>query len=92
MARLGSRVGDWRRSPIVDALSRRGLLVATVALCALVLRLGVDAPPEASPQGVANMLGARIGGAVHPDEFVWEPSRGSVIDALFGGLYGIPEK
>lgn len=55
-----------------------------VATCALVVRLSVESPPPPTPEGVATMLGGAIGGAVQPDEFVWEPSRGEWYDVLVG--------
>jgi len=40
--------------------------------------------PEATPAGVAAALGEEVGGAVAPDEYVWAPSRGAFVDAVWG--------
>ncbi len=66
------------------AVLQRVRLVVVIAACALVTRLLAGTPPDPTPQGVAKMLGTAIAGVVHPDEFVWEPSRGAVIDVLMG--------
>jgi hypothetical protein len=84
LARLSSIVGRLRRFRAVDALSRRAALVGVVALCALMVRMREQAPPPPTPDGMAEMLGMAIGGAVHADDFVWEPSRGGYVDALLG--------
>jgi hypothetical protein len=40
--------------------------------------------PEATPSGVADMLGASIGQVVLPQDVRWEPSRGDVADLVLG--------
>lgn len=73
-----------RASRIVEELRGRAALFGFVAACALATRLWAPAPPAATPDGVSEMLGGAIQGTVHADEFVWEPSRGTMVDALLG--------
>jgi hypothetical protein len=59
-------------------------IVPLLALPALLARLCTPAPPPATLSGMADMLGAAAGCAVDPDGFVWEPSRGPVLDTVLG--------
>ncbi len=84
LARLGG-IRGLRRFRLAAAALQRLALVGTVAACAALTRFWVaDAPPPATPEGVAEMLAASVGGSVLSDEFVWEPSRGPWFDALLG--------
>lgn len=67
----------WR----ISVRIRVALVVAALAACA---RIALPGPPEATLRGVAEMLGASIGGEVDPDAFVWESSRGGIADAVLG--------
>lgn len=64
----------------------RGRLRAVlgVAGVALVARLSTPAPPPKTAEDIAAMLGRAAGGAVAPDQFIWEPRGGALSDALFG--------
>ncbi len=62
----------------------RGLLAGGVALVALVLRLGAEAPPPRSVEGVADLLGRAAGASVKPDDFLWEERGGFLHDAFVG--------
>jgi len=70
------RVASWLRN-------RWPLVACSVALT-LAWRLPGAAPPPRSLEGVAALLGAQVSGSVAPDEFVWERSRGAIVDPLLG--------
>lgn len=53
-------------------------------LLALVGRCARPAPPAASLEGVAALLGTASGTAVAPRDFLWEPSRGVIGDLFLG--------
>lgn len=72
------------RYPIGKTLHARRWLVAALVVAGVGLRLRTPAPPEATQAGVASMLGAAVEGEVAEGEFLWEPSRGSLLDALWG--------
>ncbi len=59
-------------------------LLAVAAIVAAILRFGSQAPADRSLEGVADLLEGAVGGTVAVDEFVWEPSEGSLTDPLFG--------
>src|SRR5687768_3709875 len=93
VAALYERAGDVRarlsnsrslKARFSVAVARRLPLVAAAAFLALMSRCGLEDPPEATPAGVAGMLGRSIGGGVDANEFIWEPSRGPLVDALLG--------
>ena len=54
------------------------------ACLGLVLHLTDPSPPPRTAEGVAAMLGAAVGGAVRPDDFVWEARGGPLHDAFLG--------
>lgn len=58
--------------------------VLAMGACAVVATLVAAPYPERSEQGVSELLARAAGGAVSPDDFVWEPSRGFVDDLVFG--------
>ncbi len=62
---------------------RAGVLAVLSAL-ALLERAVAPPPPPPTPPGLAQALGARVGGRVDPADIVWEPSRGLLADALLG--------
>lgn len=63
----------------------RGRLVACSAGVALVASFGRAAPPGRDLAALATALGrAAGGGVVSPADVRWEPSRGAVIDAVYG--------
>ncbi|MFO0592372.1 MAG: hypothetical protein U0441_32805 [Polyangiaceae bacterium] len=62
----------------------RGPLLGAVALVALAAALRSEAPPERSIEGVAAALGRAAGGAVKPDDFLWEERGGFLHDAFVG--------
>ena len=72
--RLAFALPLLRRLPAIGALA---LLAASLRLCA-------PAPAPADQDGVAAMLGEAVDGAVARDGFVWERSRGWLVDALLG--------
>ncbi|PIE05696.1 MAG: hypothetical protein CSA75_03450, partial [Sorangium cellulosum] len=55
--------------------------MAALAVC---VRFALPAPPAATLRGVADMLGSAVGGKVALEDFVWEASRGAIVDALIG--------
>ncbi|MFP6684913.1 MAG: phosphodiester glycosidase family protein [Polyangiaceae bacterium] len=63
--------------------SRRRTVLWIAAAAAAAQVLG-PSPPEPSTRGVAQILGASIGGQVDPTAFYWEPSGGTTSDLLFG--------
>lgn len=69
---------------IGKTLLARRWLIAALAVMAVGWRLRAPDPPEATEAGVASMLGAAIEGEVADDGFLWEPSRGPNVDALWG--------
>ncbi len=70
-------------TPAARLASRRAALGAFSAL-GLVVGLARPNPVEASSAGVALLLGRATGKVVAREDYRWEPSRGAVIDALFG--------
>lgn len=62
----------------------RGLLAGGVALVALVVRFGAEAPPPRSVEGVAALLGRAAAASVKPDDFLWEERGGFLHDAFVG--------
>ncbi len=68
----------------IQRLSFRFRVAVLVAVAALCVRLALPSPPAATLRGVADMLGESVGASVQPGEFVWEPSRGAVIDSILG--------
>ena len=79
-------VPEWltRRGSFLRA---RALWAALFALAALVIRAASPSPPPRTPEGVAAMLGAAVGGEVRPDERCAQraretPSQSSSLKAL----------
>lgn len=62
---------------------RAGVLAVLSAL-ALLERVLAPPPLPPTPPGLAEALGARVGGRVDPADIAWEPSRGLLVDALLG--------
>jgi hypothetical protein len=59
--------------------------VAALALgVALGVALGRPAPPERTLEGLAAALGAAASASVLTTDIAWEPSRGAILDALYG--------
>lgn len=65
-------------------LRSRAPLLASAVLAAAALTLAQGPAPEATPRGVATLLGEAAKLGVADDAFVWEPSRGALSDALRG--------
>ena len=65
-------------------LQRRGLLLGLVALLATVAHGSAPKPPERSVEGLAQLLSGAIGGAVKPDEIIWEKSPGIIAELVLG--------
>ena len=70
--------------PSIRTLALRLRVASFVALAAIGARLVLPGPPDATLRGVAEVLGASVGGTVEPDDFVWEASRGVLADSLLG--------
>jgi hypothetical protein len=70
--------------PVLAAFLARLPIVAAVALPAMILASRSATSAEPTPAGVAALLGTAAGGSVDEDDFVWEPSRGWLTDALDG--------
>ncbi|XXX74053.1 hypothetical protein WMF30_41045 [Sorangium sp. So ce134] len=68
----------------VDHLRGRLPVALGVALLGAVARLSTPSPPARTADAIAGMLGEAIGGAVSPDDFVWEERGGFLSDALLG--------
>lgn len=62
----------------------RGLAAGAVALVAIAIRLSSAAPPPRSIEGVAEALGKAAGGAVRPDDFLWEGRAGFLEETFLG--------
>jgi len=62
----------------------RGRAFALVFGGAVVATAGSSAVPPRTAEGVAELLGRGVGGAVDVQDFVWEPSRGWLADAFVG--------
>jgi hypothetical protein len=62
----------------------RGLLLGAIAVLAIGARLRLDSPPPRTLEGVASILGRAAGGAVKPDDFLWEERGGFFADAFVG--------
>lgn len=62
----------------------RGAVVAAAAMGALLASAARGGFVEATEQGVADALGRAVGGAVERGDVVWEPSRGVLVDAVWG--------
>lgn len=62
----------------------RRWLVALAVLAALLASIARPSPAARSVEAVAAMLGAAAGGAVRPDDFVWEQRGGWLSDTLLG--------
>ncbi|AUX46011.1 hypothetical protein SOCE26_075140 [Sorangium cellulosum] len=81
----------------VDHLRGRLPVALGVAALGLVARLATPPPPARTADAIAGMLGQAIGGAVSPDDFVWEERGGFLHDALIGrrvlfvGVPGAPD-
>lgn len=65
-------------------LRSRAPLLASAAVAAALLTLAQGPAPEATPRGVATLLGDATERVVADDAFVWEASRGALRDALRG--------
>ncbi len=63
---------------------RRGLLLTIVALVSTGFGFRRPKPPERTVEGLAKLLGSAIGGAVQPEEVIWEQSPGAVLELLLG--------
>ncbi|WP_437574675.1 hypothetical protein [Sorangium sp. So ce887] len=68
----------------VDHLRGRLPIALGVALLGAGARLSTPSPPARTADAIAGMLGEAIGGAVSPDDFVWEERGGFLSDALLG--------
>ncbi|WP_044986494.1 hypothetical protein [Sorangium cellulosum] len=68
----------------IDHLRGRLPVALGVALLGAVARVSTPAPPARTADAIAGMLGDAIGGAVSPDDFVWEERGGFLSDALLG--------
>ncbi|KYG11025.1 hypothetical protein BE21_09005, partial [Sorangium cellulosum] len=68
----------------IDHLRGRLPVALGVALLGAVARLATPPPPARTADAIAGMLGDAIGGAVSPDDFVWEERGGFLSDALLG--------
>ena len=66
-----------------NAKQRIGWLCLFI-VCALAGRWSAAAPPEATQAGIASMLAAAAGEDVAADGFVWEASRGALLDVMWG--------
>ncbi|WP_437586855.1 hypothetical protein [Sorangium sp. So ce1000] len=75
---------DRPLSPWIDHLRGRLPIALGVALLGAVARLSTPPPPARTADAIAEMLGGAIGGAVGPDDFVWEERGGFFSDALLG--------
>ncbi|WP_437903508.1 hypothetical protein WME95_33850 [Sorangium sp. So ce327] len=75
---------DRPLSPWIDHLRGRLPIALGVALLGVVARLSTPPPPARTADAIAGMLGEAIGGAVDPDDFVWEERGGFFSDALLG--------
>lgn len=65
--------------------ARSRVATLAVATCgALAVSLGLTGTPAATPGGVADALGSASNGLVDPADYVWAPSRGALVDALWG--------
>ncbi|MFO0760322.1 MAG: hypothetical protein U0359_27825 [Byssovorax sp.] len=65
-------------------LRARALWAVVFAIVAAGARLAGPAPPPRTPEGVAAMLGAAVGGEVRPEDFIWEERGGALADLLLG--------
>ncbi|WP_437596955.1 hypothetical protein WMF28_30685 [Sorangium sp. So ce590] len=68
----------------IDHLRGRLPIALGVALLGAVAGLSTPSPPARTTDAIARMLGEAIGGAVSPDDFVWEERGGFLSDALLG--------
>ncbi|WP_437792958.1 hypothetical protein [Sorangium sp. So ce693] len=75
---------DRPLSPWLDHLRGRLPIALGIALLGAVARLSAPPPPARTADAIAGMLGEAIGGAVGPDDFVWEERGGFLSDALLG--------
>lgn len=58
--------------------------MGALALLGVALRLAAPARPAPDPEAVASLLGEASGSEVSREDYVWERSRGWLIDALVG--------
>jgi hypothetical protein len=91
---LAALVDAWRGRPrrqwspralrLWSYAAPRLLLAAAVTVIVLLGRCAEPPAPPPTAEGLAGALGARVAGLVATDELVWDRSRGTLWDALFG--------
>jgi len=65
-------------------LVRRARLLGLAALFALLVRCSTAAPPKCTLDGLAAMLGERVGGVVDPGDIHWEAGSGLLSEVVLG--------